>query len=72
MLPVRTVHVHLVLQPLDNITAVLLQDTELFPQDPAELMSCDAVVYMACELVHDRLDQLFRRAGVNYFSSGNP
>lgn len=53
MLPVGTVHIQLNLQQLDNITAVLFQEAELFPQDLAELKSCNAIVDMAFQLVED-------------------
>lgn len=59
-------------QQLHDIAAVLLQDTELFPQDLAELMSCDAVVDMASQLMQDLYSQLFRRTSVGNFCRRYP
>ena len=72
VLPVRTVHVHPNFQQLDDITAVLFQDSKLCPQDPAEFECCDAIIDMAGELMQDRCGQLFGRAGVGYFSRRYP
>jgi hypothetical protein len=72
MLPVRTVHVHLHLQQLNNIAAVLLQDPELIPQGLAELMSGNTIIDMASQLIQDRCGQLFRRASVGNFCSCDP
>jgi hypothetical protein len=53
MLPVRAVHIQFDLQQLHDITAILFQEAELFPQDLAKLVGGDAVVDMTGEFVQD-------------------